>query len=300
MTKRKAVEMSASGTRRREVSIRIEDPVVAVVAEMKIDQDGLRDVASWVESSRPHIVLNNAIHFGDPTYSPLAAMLPYNISEARDAGLTDNEMLIELAGRGCYQSYGSSAGRKTNRAYIENTQKGPNPHKSILYHAKFTLFVAGISRRLSHEIIRHYVGADRTEELSPSQESTRYTHHSGVFICPIKRLDDDVLIADFTGKMQAAYNAYCEYIDDRVAEFSAINGGNAPVGLDRKRIYEDASNELPHSAETSMYITMNPESAAKMIRERTDDSADLEFIRFAKKLNRVLSSRYKNLFKQMA
>lgn len=267
---------------------------MSIVADMKLIDDGFEPVLKWVNARRPGIKFTETEDaYGDPLIS---SMLPYDLTDARcDDGLTDNEVLIELAGRGCYQSFGSAAGQKTNREYIHNTQKGKHPHKSILYHAKFTLFVAGISRRLSHEIIRHYVGADRTEELSPSQESTRYTEHTGTFICPPARLVSNELIAGFTGSVQRSYNDYIDYIEDRVTEYQDKHS-KAPTGLDRKRIYEDASSLLPHSAETSMFITMNPESAAKMIRERSDYSADLEFIRLVSVINKTLGMRYKNLF----
>ena len=40
--------------------------------------------------------------------------------------------------------------RKSNADYIAHTQQGDVPHASILYHAKMSFFIAGVSRRVSH------------------------------------------------------------------------------------------------------------------------------------------------------
>jgi thymidylate synthase (FAD) len=214
---------------------------------------------------------------------------------------SDNELLVELAGRKCYDSFGLKAGRKTNAEYIANTQSGEIPHASILYHAKMSFFFGGISRRVSHEIIRNYVGADRDEEGAPSQESTRFTHHYGFFVAPpryvIQMRTDDLMLRHFTEAMQMAYNNYTRAVEMDVARFVEI-AGEEPKGIDKKRIYEAASSFLPHQAETSFVWTTNPAAIAKLCRERCDNASDLEIQRFAKKLRRVSVERWSNLFPQ--
>ena len=195
----------------------------------------------------------------------------------------------------CYHSYGLKAGRKTNRDYIAHSQSGTVPHRSIMYHAKMTFFIAGISRRVSHELIRHYVGADRTEEGSPSQESTRYTFHPGQFIVPPRMAEDSRAVEQFAADMSAAYAAYREYIDFETEAHRAASGAD-PKGLDRKRIYEAAAGLLPMQAATSLVWTANPVSLAKMFAERTDESADAEFQRLAVAWKAICESRWPNLF----
>lgn len=277
----------------KQVVILTREPIVSRVAMMVLDTQGIDTMASWVQEHRPECMPDDYKSKG------WSSLFPHDLREHLGRQLTGNEMLVELAGRKCYDSFGLKAGRKSNAEYIQNTQGGDIPHASILYHAKISFFFAGISRRVSHELIRNYVGADRDEEGSPSQESTRFTHHYGFFVCPPRRLGDEKKIEEFREAMQAQYNKYTEYVDDEIAEFvAASESGKKPTGMERKRIYEDASSMLPHASETSFIWTTNPMAVAKLVRERRDHSADLEVQRFANVLRRVAVASDPNLYTQ--
>jgi thymidylate synthase (FAD) len=277
----------------REVTILKSDPTIALIASMALEPKGIKAIIDWVQDHRPEC-LPDDMDVDHPTAWQL--LFPHGRYEG-DRKLVDNELLVELAGRKCYDSFGLKAGKKTNREYIENTQSGSIPHASINYHAKMTFFFAGISRRVSHEIIRNYVGADRDEEGSPSQESTRFTHHYGFFICPPRYLGDPARETFFQKSMQRAYGDYLDAVSNDVAQFERDNG-KLPTSIDRKRIYEAASSFLPHQAETSMLWTTNPMAIAKFIKERADSAADLEIQRFAKKWRTVVMAECPNLFPQ--
>ena len=261
-------------------------PVVIPLAEMTILPQGLDDLVEWVGDYRPECLPGE-----NPTGTDL---FPHDGTEG-GRSLTGNELLVELAGRNCYHSYGAKAGKKSNRDYIAHTQSGTVPHRSIMYHAKMTFLVAGISRRVSHELIRHYVGADRSEEGSPSQESTRYTHHPGHFVVPPKMALDGQAVEQFMAAMASAYTEYRDYIDREVEAYRAASG-EEPKGLTRKRIYEAAAGLLPMQAATSLVWTTNPVALAKMFAERTDETADAEFRRLALRWQRLCVARWPNLF----
>jgi thymidylate synthase (FAD) len=218
----------------------------------------------------------------------------------RERRITDNELIVELAGRLCYYSFGAKAGTPTNKGYIAHTQQGAIPHRSLMYHPKMTFFLSGISRRLTHELIRHYVGADRSEEGSPSQESTRYVEHPGWFVVPPYVLAYEDEVAYFEGNMGHAYAGYMEFITVRERVYAGEHDGKEPKGLDRKRIYEAASSYLPHSAMTSMVWTTNPAALGKLFMERLDESADLEFQRLAQVWKGLCVERWPNLFQEYA
>jgi thymidylate synthase (FAD) len=271
------------------VTIIKDEPTIALIAQMAIKRSGLEAIVEWVSKHRPECLPDG--------YQYPSDLFPHNSIEADGRNVTDNEMLVELAGRKCYDSFGLKAGKKSNAEYIANTQSGSIPHASILYHAKMSFFFAGISRRVSHEIIRNYVGADRDEEGSPSQESTRFTHHYGWFVCPPRYLGDARREGFFEKSMSRAYDDYLEAVSNDVAQFER-DTGKTPTSIDRKRIYEAASSFLPHQAETSFIWTTNPMAVAKFIRERADPAADLEIQRFAKKWRRVVMEIAPNLFPQ--
>jgi flavin-dependent thymidylate synthase len=68
---------------------------------------------------------------------------------------TDGERLAEFAGRLCYMSQRNPASRST-REYLENIKK--QGHGSVLEHANYSLLVEGVSRSLTHELVRHRAG----------------------------------------------------------------------------------------------------------------------------------------------
>lgn len=268
------------------VMILADEPVVAPMGQMQLMPSGINKMIEWVRSRRPECLSPDGIEHDD-----IMALFPHTDR------VSDNELLVELAGRKCYDSFGLKAGRKSNKEYIENTQQGDVPHASIMYHAKMTFFIAGVSRRVSHELIRHYVGADRTEEGSPSQESTRYVEHSGYYIAHPAILDNAEELSLFKGAMSRNYHEYRDYIDRKAAQFERDHG-SAPKGMDRKRIFESASPYLSHACETSFVWTTNPIALAKMFRERDHEAADLEYLRLARKWKRVCLEHWPNLFPQ--
>jgi thymidylate synthase (FAD) len=82
--------------------------------------------------------------------------------------LASAEVLAEIAGRTCYMSFGK--GRKTNKEYLENILT--SKHGSVLEHAVWCLLITGVSRSLTHELVRHRAG------FGYSQLSQRYVDES--------------------------------------------------------------------------------------------------------------------------
>jgi thymidylate synthase (FAD) len=293
-----------------EVTIVTEDPAVVFLGEMRLNEAGVLEMAKWVQSHRPDCVPSEG-------FNTMYDLLPHGPVEstvvrrhgfddlgndtgeieeiAEDRVLSDNELLVEIAGRKCYDSFAEKAGRKTNKDYIAHTQSGTVKHASILYHAKISFFLAGISRRVSHELIRNYVGADREEEGSPSQESTRFTHHYGWYIAHPRDLDNTVELELFRKEMQLNYDFYTSYIERQTSDYITKHG-KKPFGLERKRIFESAAQRLDHACETSFIWTTNPMALRKLFLERGDEAADLEFQRLVKVWKPICLARWPNLF----
>lgn len=280
------------------------DPIVAPIGAMALDYQGIKEMSDWVKATRPECLPAGS----DDNLMNLFPHKGYRDDDNQKTLVTDNELLVELCGRKCYNSFGEMAGRKSNKEYIEHTQMGEIPHASIAYQAKMSFFVAGISRRVSHELIRHYVGADREEEGNPSQESTRYVEHSGRYIVHPRLLikgGDEAeenhrqdMRSHFRNAMLDNRREYLTYIENEFEYFKQNHDGSEPKGMDRKRIYECASSFLSHSAETSFIWTTNPIALAKLIRERQHEASDLEFQRLALVWKKVALERWPNLFPQ--
>lgn len=268
---------------------------------------GIAGMVDWVRSRAPACVPESAsLAPGDV----MASLFPHDlmrenlgalddVAARAPAPLSHNELLVEIAGRKCYNSFGDKAGRKTNREYIEHTQSGDVPHRSITYHAKMSFFIAGVSRRVSHELIRNYVGADRDEEGAPSQESTRYVENAGFYVIPPRYLEreHEEERTRFEDGCSANFSAYRNQIACELQKHKDSTGVS-PKGLDYKRILEASSGMLIHSVETSFIWTTNPGALAKLFLERDNDMADREFQRLARAWKRICMQFWPNVFPQ--
>lgn len=284
----------------------VTDPIVVPIGQMQLIPEGLAEMLDWVRSRAPACVPDEYVKdksIKEQWFEGMSAVQPLFPHDLTEGGrkLTDNELLIELAGRSCYNSFGLKAGRKANSDYIANTQAGDVAHASILYHAKLSFFIAGVSRRVSHELIRNYVGADRTEEGAPSQQSTRYVENPGFYVIPPRYLTGkdaaDEARARFEDACTSNFEDYRSQIREEMAAYEGTYGSR-PKGMDYKRILEAASGTLIHSVETSFIWTTNPAALAKLCKERDNEAADLEFQRFARKWKRAAMAHSPNAFPQ--
>lgn len=272
-------------------------PTIEVLASMALDPAGVLAMAKWVERTRPACVPADG-------FATVTDLLPHDGTEPVTDGddnvlyhrqVTDNELLAELAGRKCYDSFAEKAAPRTNGQYLRSMWQGRVPHRSTGYHPKMTFFFADISRRVSHELIRNYVGSDRDEEGSPSQESTRYTESPGIYIAHPHDLEHPEDLASFTEDAQDNYNRYRHALESKEVRYH-LQHGKQPNGMARKRIYESCSQRLLHSIATSFVWTTNPMALCKLFMERVDEAADMEMRRFASLLCLISIERWPNLF----
>lgn len=281
---------------RPQATIITDEPIVAVIAEQKLLPDGLLEMARWIQRYRPQCVPEGG-------FQSVLDLLPHDgmdlvpgSSPPAKRKVTDNELLCEFAGRKCYDSFAEAGADRTNGEYLASMWTGRDVvHVSTGYHAKMTFFFAHVSRRVSHEFIRNYVGSDRNEEGSPSQESTRFTHHPGVYIAHPYYLNDVAELAYFRSRCNENYQEYIETIERKCRMYEHLHG-KPPKGLDRKRIYESSAGDLLMSCGTSWIWTTNPMALAKFFKERCDDASDMEMSRFAKTVRKIAVNRWPNLF----
>src|SRR4026209_1690256 len=113
---------------------------------------------------------------------------------------TDGERLAEFAGRLCYMSQKNPASRAT-REYLENIKK--QGHGSVLEHVNFSLLVEGVSRSLTHELVRHRAG------FAYSQLSQRYVDESeAAFVVPPAVIGNETLMREWQTQIESAQKSY--------------------------------------------------------------------------------------------
>ena len=118
---------------------------------------------------------------------------------------TDGERLAEFAGRLCYMSQHNPAKRDT-REYLGNIKK--QGHGSVLEHASYSLLLEGVSRSLTHELVRHRAGT------AMSQLSQRYVDESEAsFVVPPAIVGEAELESAWRAQVDAAQASYVALVE---------------------------------------------------------------------------------------
>jgi thymidylate synthase (FAD) len=197
---------------------------------------------------------------------------------------TDGERLAEFAGRLCYMSQHNPASRST-RDYLENIKK--QGHGSVLEHANYSLLLEGISRSLTHELVRHRAG------FAYSQLSQRYVDESeACFVVPPAVAGDDALEGAWRAQIESAQAAYVAL----VAQLMERYGWVADKVHRRKMAREAARGVLPNSTETKIVVTGNARAWRTMLELRSSEGAELEIRRMAIAVLRVLQQEAPGFF----
>src|SRR3712207_4260991 len=124
---------------------------------------------------------------------------------------TDGERLAEFAGRLCYMSQANPAKRAT-RDYLENIKR--QGHGSVLEHAAYSILLEGVSRSLTHELVRHRAG------FAFSQLSQRYVDESTAsFVVPPAVIGDEALEQAWRDQIEAAQRAYVALVEQLMGRY---------------------------------------------------------------------------------
>lgn len=210
----------------------------------------------------------------------------------------DGEKLIAAAARLCYSKTGvadlfeAMTEDKANRFLEMLTDMG---HVSPIEHVSLTFGVEGVSRSLTHQLVRHRLA-------SYSQQSQRYVALSEMeYIVPPSIAEDEELAARFEASMQQvqeSYDALVEgllpknvqkYIDRGFSEKEAKSRGE-------KDSLEDARYVFPNACETKIIFTMNVRSLLHFIELRTCERAQWEIRRLALEVLKLAKEAYPALF----
>ena len=169
-----------------------------------------------------------------------------------------NDLLAEFAGRSCYQSFHKpNPATRANDDYIANILR--QKHESVLEHATATFYIEGVSRALTHELIRH-------RHLSYSQLSQRFVDEGRrAIVAPPAFRGHRNLLSDLKWDASDAFDHYENYVEALLAE-----------GLPRKQAREAARSVLPNCTETKIVVTGNMRAWRDMLGKRLDPAADAE------------------------
>jgi thymidylate synthase (FAD) len=186
--------------------------------------------------------------------------------------LPESSQLCKIAGQTCYMSFGPKRTMNENASrYFENLKS--SGHGSVFEHANFSLLLYGVSRSLTHELIRHRAG------MGFSQLSQRYV--SGRMLRFVERpeyRDDAQLHTQFEQRIDRAAEEYAQ-LTKRLLEMqkegSTILSAEARTDL-RKKVQQAARSVLPNETEAPIVVTGNVRSWRHVIEMRADAHAETE------------------------
>jgi thymidylate synthase (FAD) len=197
---------------------------------------------------------------------------------------TDGERLAEFAGRLCYMSQHNPAKRAT-REYLENIKK--QGHGSVLEHATYSVLLEGVSRSLTHELVRHRAG------FAYSQLSQRYVDEShAAFVIPPAILGDEAMEQAWRTQVEDAQQAYVSLVERLMERYGWV----ADRVHRRKMAREAARSVLPNSTETKIVVTANARAWRTMLELRTSEGAEMEIRRAALAILRLLQAEAPGFF----
>lgn len=184
------------------------------------------------------------------------------------------ERIVAMSARLCYSQIGAAqlAEKMTDQQVEQLLAKlVAMGHMSPFEHASFTFAVEGVSRVLTHQLVRHRIA-------SYSQQSQRYVKESAFeYILPPSIGNNEQAKARFESLMediQAAYN-----------ELTAL-------GVHQ----EDARYVLPNATETKVVITMNTRALYNFLELRCCMRAQWEIRMMAQQMLALLKNAAPLLF----
>jgi thymidylate synthase (FAD) len=208
------------------------------------------------------------------------------------------QTLTEFSGRLCYLSFGQDAGlegghktiggRTTNESYLANILKVK--HGSVLEHAVWSLLLEGVSRALTHGLVRHRAG------FGFSQLSQRYVDESEIgFVVPPEIAEGTPAFEAWSRACGASLDAYREVLAAMIEQI----GEDGSATMRKKRARQAARSVLPNSAETKIVVTGNARAWRHFTEMRGSETADVEIRRLAVTVLRVLQPEAPHIFGDM-
>lgn len=166
---------------------------------------------------------------------------------------------------------------KSQEKFIKEVVK--SGHESPLEHVKFTFAIEGVSRALTHQLVRHRIA-------SYSQQSQRYVNESNFdYIIPSSVSSDENLRKFFIKTMKTIQESYNYLIE----KFNEKNKKNETAN-------QDARYLLPQAAETKIVATMNARELIHFFKERCCARAQWEIRHLAEEMLKICREKLPAVF----
>ena len=191
------------------------------------------------------------------------------IPDSIRAGTDEANAVIEVSARLCYMSFGR--GRRDIADFIHNLLSSKDG--SVFEHVNYGFVFTGVSRSLSHELVRHRAG------FAYSQRSQRYVDETeGSFVLPPALAMGGEETAEARNVLDRALESAANSYVELVAELeSVLPRGRFEYATDRRKAIRQAARAvLPNATETKIFVTGNVRAWRHFIEMRAAPFADWE------------------------
>ncbi|HLJ94205.1 MAG TPA: FAD-dependent thymidylate synthase [Gemmataceae bacterium] len=194
------------------------------------------------------------------------------------------EALTEVAGRVCYMSFARPR-PGGNQAYLNHILEVG--HGSVLEHAVWNFLFAGVSRSLTHELIRHRAG------WGFSQLSQRYVDESiAEYVEPDAIAADPELHRIWLEGIAQSHQVYMELVQRLQDRFAS----EPDRTLRRKLARQAARSILPNATETKIFVTANSRALRHFIELRASRHAEVEIRKLAVNVLQIMQQEAPHIF----
>ena len=178
--------------------------------------------------------------------------------------ITEDPILaIEEAASNCYNSEATGDGKIMNHCIKSG-------HTSVTEFCDFTFHIEGVSRALSHQLVRHRMA-------SYAQRSQRYCSENGFGYVKPRTIKAD-------SPAEVIYNNAMDYLSNTYKLLQELDIPN-----------EDARMVLPNACETQIEVKMNLRALMNFMNERLCSSAQWEIRELAMKMRNAIIERVPEL-----
>jgi thymidylate synthase (FAD) len=194
------------------------------------------------------------------------------------------EYLAETAGRVCYMSFAKPR-PGGNETYLQHILEVG--HGSVLEHGVWNFIFTGVSRSLTHELIRHRAG------FGYSQLSQRYVDESvAEYVEPDCIADNPELHRLWLDAIKQSHRAYMRLVDSLQETYK----DEPDKTLRRKLARQAARSVLPNATETKIFVTANARALRHFIELRANRHAEVEIRKLAVQILHIMQQEAPHLF----
>jgi thymidylate synthase (FAD) len=194
------------------------------------------------------------------------------------------EHLTEVAGRVCYMSFAKPR-PGGNKVYLDHILEVG--HGSVLEHAVWNFVFTGVSRTLTHELIRHRAG------WAYSQLSQRYVDESvAEYVEPDCIAENPSLHQLWLETISQSHQAYRKLAEGLQEAFRE----EPDKTLRRKLARQAARSVLPNATETKIFVSANARALRHFIELRGSRHAEVEIRKLAIQVLNIMKAEAPHIF----